>query len=67
VQLADCIARQSGIAQSGSFDVPEPAGTTMQVLAISDQQLRQIRRILPELVSEKSKIPGLDLPNPMET
>jgi putative nucleotidyltransferase with HDIG domain len=67
VQLADCIARQSGIGQSGSFDVPEPAGTTMQVLAISDQQLRQIRRILPELVSEKSKIPGLDLPNPMET
>jgi signal transduction histidine kinase len=39
----------------------------MQVLAISDQQLRQIRRILPELVSEKSKILGLDLPNPMET
>jgi len=65
VQLADCIARQSGIGQSGSFDVPEPAGTTMHALAINDQQLRQIRRILPELVSEKSKILGLDLPNPM--
>ena len=63
VQLADCIARQSGIGQSGSFDVPEPAGTAIQALAISDQQLRQIRRILPELVEEKSKILGLDLPN----
>jgi putative nucleotidyltransferase with HDIG domain len=63
VQLADCIARQSGIGQSGSFDVPEPAGTALQALAISDQQLRQVRRVLPELVEEKSKFLGLDLPD----
>jgi putative nucleotidyltransferase with HDIG domain len=63
VQLADCVARQSGIGQSGSFDVPEPISTTMKALAISEEQLQQTRRILPELVEEKSKILGLDLPN----
>jgi putative nucleotidyltransferase with HDIG domain len=63
VQLADCIARQSGIGQSGSFDAPEPAGTAMQALAISEEQLQQTRRILPGLVEEKSKIMGLDLPD----
>ena len=63
VQLADCIARQSGIGQSGSFDVPELPDGAIQALAVSDQQLQQIRRILPEMVTEKSKILGLDLPN----
>jgi putative nucleotidyltransferase with HDIG domain len=67
VQLADCIARQSDIGQSGSFNVPEPASGAIQALVISEQQLQQIRRILPELVTEKSKILGLDLPNPVGT
>jgi putative nucleotidyltransferase with HDIG domain len=67
VQLADCIARQSGIGQSGSFDAPEPMGGTVLALAISDQQLQQVRRILPELVKEKSNILGLDLPNQVGT
>lgn len=64
VQLADCIVRQAGIGQSGSFDVPEPAGTALRALAISEQQLRQIRRVLPEIV--ESKFLALDLPDSVD-
>ncbi|MCX5636664.1 MAG: HDOD domain-containing protein, partial [Planctomycetota bacterium] len=67
VQLADCIARQSGIGQSGSFDLPEPMSTATRALEISDEQLQQIRWNLPELVKEKSNILGLDLPNQVGT
>jgi len=62
VQLADSIARQSGIGQSGSFDLPEPAEPIAQWLAINPGQLQQIRQNLPEKVRQKSKILGLDLP-----
>jgi len=63
VQLADSIARQSGLGQSGSFDSPEPAEQIAQSLAINFEQLEQIRRKLPETVRQKSEILGLDLPN----
>ncbi len=62
VQLADSIARQSGIGSSGSFDLPEPAESISQWLAISPEQLQQIRRKLPETVRQKSNILGLYLP-----
>ena len=62
VQLADSTARQSGIGQSGSFDLPEPAEPTAQWLAISPEQLQQIRRKLPETIRQKSNILGLYLP-----
>jgi putative nucleotidyltransferase with HDIG domain len=62
VQLADFIARQSGIGSSGSFDLPEPAESLSQWLAISPEQLQQIRRKLPETVRQKSNILGLYLP-----
>jgi putative nucleotidyltransferase with HDIG domain len=62
VQLADSIARQAGIGCSGSFDLPEPAESIAQWLAISPEQLQQIRRKLPETVRQKTKVLGLDLP-----
>ena len=62
VQLADSIARQSGIGQSGSFDLPAPAEPVAQWLRISLEQLGQIRRNLPEALGQRSKVLGLDLP-----
>ena len=62
VQLADLIARQCGIGQSGSFDAPDSADKIAQSLAINLEQLEQIRRNLPEKVAQKSTVSGLDLP-----
>jgi putative nucleotidyltransferase with HDIG domain len=67
VQLADSIARQSGIGRSGSFDSPEPAEQIAQSLAINFEQLEQIRQKLPETVRQKSEVLGLDLPNATAT
>jgi len=68
VQLADSIARQSGLGQSGlgqsgSFDSPEPAEQIAQSLAINIDKLEKIRQKLPETVRRKSVILGLDLTN----
>ncbi len=63
VQLADCIARQSGVGQSGSYDSPEPIAEMAQALAVDLDELEQIRQELPATVAEKSKVLGLDLPN----
>jgi len=62
VQLADSIARQSGIGSAGSFDLPEPAESVSQWLGISPEQLQEIRGKLPETVRQKSNILGLYLP-----
>ncbi|MHC4533458.1 MAG: HDOD domain-containing protein [Planctomycetota bacterium] len=62
VQLADCIARKSGIGMTGSFDLPEPTETISQWLAISPEQLQQISSKLPETIRQKSNILGLYLP-----
>jgi putative nucleotidyltransferase with HDIG domain len=63
IQLADLIARQCGIGQSGSYDSPDLPDALLQSLAINAEQLEQIRRNLAEKVSQKSKILELDLPN----
>ena len=63
VQLADSIARQSGIGQSGSYDTPDSVELIAQSLAIDLEQLEQIRQNLSEKVAQKSKVLGLDLPN----
>ena len=65
VQLADRIARQAGIGASGSFDVPELGGAIVEALGIGDEQLQQVRVNLSNWVREKSRILGLDLPNPV--
>jgi len=64
VQLADTIARRSGIGQSGSFDVPELSEQTAQSLSINSEQLESIGRSLAETVTQKSKVLGLDSPTP---
>ncbi|MCK4752241.1 MAG: HDOD domain-containing protein [Planctomycetes bacterium] len=64
VQLADCISRQCGLGQSGSYDTAESTAAIAESLKITDEQLEQIHRSLPELVEQKSKILGLDSPNP---
>ncbi|MHC4397171.1 MAG: HDOD domain-containing protein [Planctomycetota bacterium] len=60
VQLADCIARQCEIGQSGSYNLP----VLRQMPGISPEQLQQIRRGLGDKVAQKSKAAGLDLPEP---
>ncbi len=62
IQLADLVARQTGIGHSGSYDVPEGTEPIAQALAISTEQLQQIRNNLTNKVEQKSKILGLDLP-----
>jgi putative nucleotidyltransferase with HDIG domain len=62
VQLADLIARQCGIGQSGSFNSPDSADKIAQSLAINPEQLEQIRRSLPDKVAQKSDSLGLDSP-----
>ncbi|KPJ65559.1 MAG: hypothetical protein AMJ43_10480 [Coxiella sp. DG_40] len=66
VQLADLIARQCGIGQSGSYDMPDWAGNIAQSLAIDTEQLKQIRQNLTEKVAEKSRVLGLDSPNAVQ-
>jgi putative nucleotidyltransferase with HDIG domain len=63
VQLADSIARQSGVGQSGSYDSPGAIAEMAQALRVELDELEQIRRGLPATVAEKSKVLGLDLPN----
>ncbi|MCJ7728837.1 MAG: HDOD domain-containing protein, partial [Sedimentisphaerales bacterium] len=62
VQLADLIARQCDIGQSGSFDTPDSADKIAQALAINTDQLEQIRSNLAEKVAQKSEVLGLDSP-----
>ncbi len=62
VQLADFIARQTGIGCSGSFDKPEPTEDLSQWLSIKPEQLNEIIRVLPETIRQKSNILGLYLP-----
>ncbi len=67
VQLADSIARQCGIGRSGSYDRPDLPDAVAQSLAITVEQLQQIRRNLAAQVAQKSKVLGLDLPNAVDT
>jgi len=63
VQLADSIARQSGIGQSGSYDCPQEAiEKNARSLGVDVAQLDQIARNLLAQVAEKSNILGLDSP-----
>jgi putative nucleotidyltransferase with HDIG domain len=65
IQLADLLVRQCGIGCSGSYDVPSgPAEKVARSLGITDRQLQQIRNGLGTIVSQKSTVLGLDLPDP---
>jgi len=65
VQLADSMARQSGIGQSGSFDSPVQIEPIANVLGIDGEQLKPIRQGLTKQVQQRAKILGLDMPNAM--
>jgi putative nucleotidyltransferase with HDIG domain len=62
VQLADSIARQSGIGRSGSFDTPEPVEPLAEQLNLDIEQLREIHQHLLTAVEERSRPLGLDRP-----
>lgn len=62
IQLADSIARQSGIGRSGSFDSPEPIEPLAEHLKIEIEHLHEIHQNLLTAVEEKSRILGLDEP-----
>ena len=66
VQLADSIARQSGIGWSGSFGSTEQAEPLAQGLSITTEQLQQLHRQLKDMVEQKSKVLGLELPRSRE-
>jgi putative nucleotidyltransferase with HDIG domain len=66
VQLADSLARQSGIGSSGSFDLPEPIGPIAEALEISLEQIQRIQQNLNAKVEPKSEILGLDSPGARE-
>jgi len=63
VQLADSVARQVNIGQSGSYDTPDSTERIALSAGITPEQLEQIRSELSGKVAEKSKVLGLDLPN----
>ena len=63
VQLANSMARQCNIGQSGSYDLPELPEQTAQSLGVNCERLQQIRERLGEQVRQKSRVLGLDLPN----
>ena len=62
VQLADLIARQSGIGCSGSFDGPEPVEPLAEHLGSDIEHLQKIHQNLLTAVEEKTRVTGLDLP-----
>ncbi len=64
VQLADGIARQCGIGQSGSYDVVESQQSNAASLGITAEQLEQSRQKLGGMVEQKAKVLGFDLPRP---
>ncbi len=63
IQLAEIIARQAGIGQSGSFDSPLMPEAILQSLEITNDQMEQIQQKLADQVAQKTKLIGLDLPD----
>lgn len=63
VQLADSVARQSGIGKSGSFDAPVGMEQLAGSLSIRLEEVRAIEEALPEKVKQRAEILGLDTPN----
>jgi putative nucleotidyltransferase with HDIG domain len=61
VYLADLIAHEAKIGESGSYDFTgEAISRTAEFLSLSSEQIRQIREKLDEEVEQKSRVLGLD-------
>jgi len=63
VHLADCIVRECGLGQSGSYDVPKNIEQIGKSLGIEGQQLQEIRDGLGGKVETRCNALGLDIPN----
>ncbi|MBN2590640.1 MAG: HDOD domain-containing protein, partial [Sedimentisphaerales bacterium] len=66
IQLADYLARQSGIGNSGSYDFLEPSETWMIELNIDSEQLKQIHHRVREEVTKKIAFLGIDAPDSIQ-
>jgi putative nucleotidyltransferase with HDIG domain len=64
VELADSIVRRLNIGRSGSCDVPIPCEPLADKLGLTPGDLERVGRSLPDVVDEKAKVIGLDLPAP---
>jgi putative nucleotidyltransferase with HDIG domain len=59
IQLADVLARQAGLGQSGSFDVPLMPQKLLESLSISDTHIEQIRSAEGGFAAEFERKAGL--------
>ena len=64
VQLADLLARQGGIGQSGSYEPTDSAEQIATSLQIDPAQLEQICNELPDKTLQKAKLLDLDSQRP---
>ena len=62
-QIADSLARQGGIGNSGSFDVPESIESLAIELGIDTEKINQIHQKIRDEVNKKSSLLGLDIPD----
>jgi len=62
VQTANTIARKCGLGDSGNYESAEVDESTMQLLGLSDEDIKRIISNLPEKVQQKSGLLGLDEP-----
>ncbi len=60
VRLADIIARQCGLGQSGSCDNTESVDSLARFLGLNQTQIEHIRSRLADEVLQKSRLLGLD-------
>ena len=66
VQLADWVARRSGIGRSGSFDAPAGIEQLAASFSVGAIELDEIQEALPERVKQRSEILGLGMPKAAE-
>lgn len=66
IQLADYLARQSGIGNSGSFDFLEPSDAWLVEFGIDSEKLKQIHQRAREEVSKKIAFLGIDSPDALQ-
>ncbi len=66
IQLADFLARQSGIGNSGSFDFLEPSEVWMIEFGIDSEKLKQIHQRARDEVNKKIAFLGIDAPDSLQ-
>ncbi len=62
VCVADIVARQCEIGDSGSYDKPEIPDLMLDSLGLSNEQLAGIRESLPGIVKQRQRDAGIDSP-----